>query len=77
MAARRSSRRPARLGELTPAAAEATGLPAGLPVIAAAADKACEVLGSGALTPDVASLSYGTTATVNTTIDPLRRADPR
>ena len=33
----------ARLGELTAAAAEATGLPVGLPVIAAAADKACEV----------------------------------
>jgi len=65
-----------RLGELTAAAAEATGLPIGLPVIAAAADKACEVLGSGALTPETASLSYGTTATVNTTtpryIEPIR-----
>jgi sugar (pentulose or hexulose) kinase len=65
-----------RLGELTASAALATGLPVGLPVIAAAADKACEVLGSGALTPDVASLSYGTTATVNTTtsryIEPIR-----
>ena len=70
----------AALGELTAAAAEATGLPAGLPVIAAAADKACEVLGSGALTPDVASLSYGTTATVNTTsrryIEPIRMIPP-
>jgi sugar (pentulose or hexulose) kinase len=69
-----------RLGELTAAAAEATGLPAGLPVIAAAADKACEVLGSGALTLDVASLSYGTTATVNTTtaryIEPIRFLPP-
>ncbi len=65
-----------RLGEVTAAAADATGLPVGLPVIAAAADKACEVLGSGALTPDVASLSYGTAATVNTTvsryIEPIR-----
>jgi sugar (pentulose or hexulose) kinase len=55
------------LGELTPAAAEDTGLPAGLPVVAAAADKACEVLGAGCLTPEVACLSYGTTATINTT----------
>jgi sugar (pentulose or hexulose) kinase len=65
-----------RLGSLTHFAAEATGLPAGLPVIAAAADKACEVLGSGALTPDVASLSYGTTASINTTtpryLEPIR-----
>lgn len=63
------------LGELTSKAAESLGLPAGLPVIAAAADKACEVLGSGCLQPSVGCLSYGTTATVNTThqryIEPL------
>lgn len=57
----------ARLGALTPRAAQALGLPAGLPMIAAAADKACEVVGCGALEPDVAQLSFGTTATVNTT----------
>jgi sugar (pentulose or hexulose) kinase len=54
------------LGELTPAAAEATGLPTGLPVVAAGADKACEVLGAGCTTPEIGCLSYGTTATVNT-----------
>lgn len=56
-----------RLGELTDAAAAHLGLPAGLPVIAAGADKACEVLGSGALAPHVGALSFGTTATINTT----------
>lgn len=56
-----------RLGEITLAAAEETGIPAGLPVIAAAADKACEVLGSGCLEPHIGCLSYGTTATINTT----------
>ncbi|NPV55138.1 MAG: carbohydrate kinase [Anaerolineae bacterium] len=55
------------LGEVTPEAAAATGLPAGLPVIAAAADKACEVIGAGCLQSDIACLSYGTTATINTT----------
>jgi sugar (pentulose or hexulose) kinase len=55
------------LGEITPQAAEATGIPAGRPLIAAAADKACEVLGAGSLEPHIACLSYGTTATVNTT----------
>ncbi len=69
-----------RLGSLTATAALATGLRAGLPVIAAAADKACEVLGSGALTPETASLSYGTTATINTTtaryIEPIRYVPP-
>jgi sugar (pentulose or hexulose) kinase len=56
-----------RLGSITAGAAAATGIPEGLPVIAAAADKACEVLGAGALDPAVAALSFGTTATVNTT----------
>lgn len=55
------------LGAITPSAAEATGLPSGTPMIAAAADKACEVLGSGCLDPDVGCLSFGTTATINTT----------
>ena len=62
------------LGELTHAAADALGLPAGLPVIASAADKACEVLGSGAVDPDVAGISFGTTATVNTTLPHYREA---
>ena len=56
-----------RLGDLTASAAAVLGLTAGTPVIAAAADKACEVLGSGALDPHIGSLSYGTTATLNTT----------
>ncbi len=57
-----------QLGELTPAAAAATGLPLGTPLIAAAADKACEVLGAGALAPELGALSYGTTATINQTL---------
>ena len=55
------------LGHVTRAASEATGITEGLPVIAGAADKACEVLGSGALEPQVGCLSYGTIATINTT----------
>jgi sugar (pentulose or hexulose) kinase len=55
------------LGKITPSAAEATGIPRGLPLIAAAADKACEVIGCGALDPHIGCLSYGTTATINTT----------
>jgi sugar (pentulose or hexulose) kinase len=56
-----------RLGEITRQAAQETGLPEGLPLIAAAADKACEVIGSGCLEPHIGCLSYGTTATINTT----------
>ena len=55
------------LGHVTVDAAEATGVPVGVPVIAGAADKACEVLGVGALEAGVASISCGTTATINTT----------
>ncbi len=54
------------LGAITEAAAADTGIPAGLPLIACGADKACEVLGSGAFEPDTGHLSYGTTATFNT-----------
>lgn len=55
------------LGYISREASEKSGIPEGLPLIAAAADKACEVLGSGVFTPDVACLSYGTTCTVETT----------
>jgi sugar (pentulose or hexulose) kinase len=56
-----------RLGEITAEASQATGIPRGLPLIACAADKACEVIGSGGAYPHVGCLSYGTTATINTT----------
>lgn len=54
------------LGRITSTAAKQTGLSEGLPLFSAGADKACEVLGSGAISPEVACLSYGTTATFNT-----------
>jgi sugar (pentulose or hexulose) kinase len=69
-----------RLGELTPAAAAHLGLRVGLPVVAAGADKACEVLGSGCLEPHVGALSFGTTATINTThrryVEPIPLVPP-
>lgn len=58
----------APMGGLCASAAEHLGLPSGLPVIASAADKACEVLGAGCVNPDQACLSFGTTATINTTV---------
>lgn len=58
-----------QLGVITPEAAAATGIPQGLPLIAAAADKACEVIGSGCLDPSTPCLSFGTTATINTTLN--------
>ena len=55
------------LGMISAEAASATGLPQGLPLIAAAADKATEVLGAGCLEAHIGCLSYGTTVTINTT----------
>ncbi|MFO7714339.1 FGGY-family carbohydrate kinase [Desulfosarcina sp.] len=55
------------LGVVSSQASRETEIPAGLPVIAAAADKACEVIGSGSIDPSVGCLSYGTTATINVT----------
>jgi sugar (pentulose or hexulose) kinase len=54
------------LGYISREASEKSGIPEGLPLVAAASDKASEVLGSGVITPDVACLSYGTAATVQT-----------
>jgi len=55
------------LGKLTETAARATGLRPELPVVAAGSDKGCETLGTGCIGPGTASLSFGTTATVQTT----------
>jgi sugar (pentulose or hexulose) kinase len=66
----------ALLGHVTSQAARMTGIPEGLPVIAAAADKACEVIGAGTLEPSTGCISYGTTATINVThpkyLEPIR-----
>ncbi len=56
-----------KMGEVTARAAAETGLPEGLPIIAAGGDKQCEVLGAGAFSEDQAVLSYGTLATVSIT----------
>jgi len=55
------------LGPITKQASRATGIPEGLPLIATAADKATEVIGAGCLDPHIGCLSFGTTATINTT----------
>ena len=56
------------IGKVTQEGHLATGLPVGLPVIASAGDKQCETLGSGVFDPSQATISYGTMATLGTTI---------
>ncbi|KAA5844653.1 carbohydrate kinase [Pseudomonas chlororaphis] len=64
------------LGHISAAASQLTGIPEGLPLIAAGADKACEVLGSGVQDSSTACLSYGTTATITTTRSRYREIIP-
>ncbi len=54
----------ATIGKISKAAAEATGLEEGLPVIACGSDKGCETFGTGTLDNARASISMGTTATI-------------
>ena len=55
-----------RLGTITLQAAQQTGIKKGIPVIACGSDKGCETLGAGVVNSKMASLSFGTTATVQT-----------
>lgn len=48
------------IGQLTIEASVATGIPAGVPVVATANDKAVEMLGAGPLGPNTALVSLGT-----------------
>ena len=64
------------LGEITEVAAEQTGIPQGLPLIASGSDKACEVLGTGCINDETGSLSYGSLATLNITSDKYLEAIP-
>lgn len=57
------------MGRITAAAAAATGLPEGLPVVGSGTDKGCETVGVGSLDPATASISLGTQATVEITDD--------
>ena len=55
------------IGHITKEAGKQTGLPVDLPVVACGSDKGCETIGMGVLSSDLASLSFGTTATIQTT----------
>lgn len=68
------------IGAIIPRAAADTGLPAGLPLIAAGSDKACEILGLGCISEEKAAISFGTTATITYTsrtyVEPERFIPP-
>jgi sugar (pentulose or hexulose) kinase len=68
------------MGGISPNAAEETGIPPGLPLIATGSDKGCETLGLSCLSSGKAALSFGTTATVQLStrqyLEPLPHMPP-
>jgi len=64
---------PVATGVVSAAAAEATGLRAGTPVVAGGGDQAANAVGVGAVAPGVVALSLGTSGVIFATTDrPLR-----
>lgn len=57
------------LGYITKEASTETGIKEGLPLVATGSDKSCETLGLSCTAPEKAAISFGTTATVQYTID--------
>ena len=57
------------LGNITKKASAETGIAVGLPLIATGSDKGCETIGLSCTTPEKAAISFGTTATIQYTID--------
>ena len=57
------------IGKITKKCSSETGIKEGLPLIATGADKACETVGNGCLSKEVASVSLGTAASVEITTD--------
>jgi xylulokinase len=65
-------------GHLTSTAAEATGLPAGIPVMAGGGDQAANAVGTGAVVDGVVALSLGTSGVVFASSDvPVVEPDGR
>jgi len=60
----RTAEGPDVTGTVTAAAAEATGLRAGTPVVAGGGDQAANAVGSGAIDPGIVALSLGTSGVV-------------
>lgn len=55
------------LGKISAEASRESGIKEGLPLIASGSDKGCETLGVGAISPETASISFGTGATIQIT----------
>ncbi len=57
------------IGGITKEASDQTGIAEGIPLIATGSDKGCESVGLSCTTPEKASVSFGTTATIQYMLD--------
>ncbi len=57
------------MGKITKECSEATGIPEGLILYSCGSDKSCETIGAGVIDSSKASMSLGTAASLETTID--------
>ena len=64
------------LGKITKEASELTGIPEGLTLYACGSDKSCDTLGLGALSSDVAAVSYGTASSIEVTSKKYMDSEP-
>lgn len=64
------------MGEITQQVSEQTGIKQGLKVIASGSDKGCETLGVGCMSKNVASVSFGTSSTVQFTTKDYFEPEP-
>ena len=64
------------LGVIKDSIAEELGLPFGIKVYATGSDKACETVGLGALSSDVAAISYGTASSISVSNEKYHEPEP-
>lgn len=64
------------LGVISDTVAEECGLPKGIKLIASGSDKACETIGLGALSKDVAAVSYGTACSIEVSNQKYHEPEP-
>lgn len=57
------------IGYITKEASKDTGIKEGIPLISTGSDKGCETIGTGCVDSKGASISFGTTATIQITLD--------
>ena len=57
------------IGYITKEASKDTGIKEGIPLISTGSDKGCETIGTGCVDSKGASISFGTTATIQMTLD--------